>query len=109
MRPTVRTFLVLHSSSANPTRLSSMEGVVRDSGLHPELVHRLIALGVLGQDVTSTVSSFPDDAAARLLRIMRLRRDLGVNVAGALLALDLLERIDILEARLAGLERPADG
>jgi hypothetical protein len=36
---------------------------------------------------------------------MRLRRDLGVNLAGALLACDLLARIDELEARLRRYER----
>ena len=40
-----------------------------------------------------------------LARAMRLRRDLGVNLAGALLACDLLERIDELEARLRLYER----
>ena len=39
-------------------------------------------------------------AAARLARALRLRRDLGLNYAGALLACDLLERIDELERRL---------
>ena len=42
-------------------------------------------------------------------RVRRLQRDLGVNLEGAALALDLLERIDRLEARLrrAGLDAPA--
>ena len=31
---------------------------------------------------------------------MRLRRDLGLNYAGALLAGELLDRIDLLEQRL---------
>ncbi len=41
-------------------------------------------------------------------RVHRLQRDLGVNLEGAALALDLLERIDRLEARLrrAGLGAP---
>ena len=39
-------------------------------------------------------------------RVRRLQRDLGVNLEGAALALDLLERIERLEARLrrAGVE-----
>jgi hypothetical protein len=39
------------------------------------------------------------DAAARLARIVRLRNDLGLNYAGAILACDLLARIELLEAR----------
>jgi hypothetical protein len=37
------------------------------------------------------------DAAAHLARIVRLRRDLGLNYAGAILAYELLERIERLE------------
>jgi chaperone modulatory protein CbpM len=36
---------------------------------------------------------------------LHLQRDLGVNLAGAALALDLLERIDELDARLRALSR----
>lgn len=41
-------------------------------------------------------------------RVRRLQRDLGVNLEGAALALDLLERIERLEAllRRAGVEAP---
>ncbi len=41
-------------------------------------------------------------------RVRRLQRDLGVNLEGAALALQLLERIDRLEAQLrrAGLQAP---
>jgi hypothetical protein len=37
---------------------------------------------------------------ARIERLLRLRRDLGVNYSAAALVLDLLERIDLLEERL---------
>ena len=63
----------------------------RRSGLHPDLVRRLIAL--------DAVDPLDWDAAARLARVMRLRHDLGLNVAGAALVCDLLERIEELEAR----------
>jgi chaperone modulatory protein CbpM len=69
------------------------EVIAREAGLHPDLVRRLISLGA--------VEPFDDDAAARLARITRLRRDLGLNWAGAILACDLLARIDELEARLS--------
>jgi len=35
-------------------------------------------------------------------RIMRLRRDLGINYAGIGVVLDLLARIETLEAQLSG-------
>ncbi len=76
----------------------AVDALAAQTGLHPELVARLIALGAL--DTGASPGAYPADAAARLARLMRLRRDLGVNVAGALLALDLLARIDELESRL---------
>jgi hypothetical protein len=64
--------------------------LARRAGLHPELVRRLVSLGAVD----------PGDwnAAARLARITRLRRDLGLNYAGAILVSDLLQRIEDLEA-----------
>lgn len=71
--------------------LADVRILARRSGLHPDLVRRLIAL--------DAVDPLDWDAAARLARLMRLRRDLGLNVAGAALVCDLLERIEELEAR----------
>lgn len=43
---------------------------------------------------------FPSSSLRRTRVTLHLQRDLGVNLAGAALALDLLERIDELKARL---------
>ena len=43
---------------------------------------------------------FPANSVKRARVAMRLQRDLGVNLAGVALALDLLEHIDRLDARL---------
>jgi chaperone modulatory protein CbpM len=43
---------------------------------------------------------FPASSLRRTRITLHLQRDLGVNLAGAALALDLLERIDELDARL---------
>jgi hypothetical protein len=71
--------------------------LAREAGVHPELVQRLVALGLL--------EPYPRDAAARVARAARLRRDLGVNYAGAVLACELLARIDDLERRLRRYEQ----
>jgi hypothetical protein len=76
-----------------PRRRSSVDQLARDAGLHPDVVRRLIALGLIAPP-------FPDDAAAQLARAVRLRRDLGLNFAGAVLACELLARIDELQERL---------
>jgi hypothetical protein len=72
-----------------------------EAGLAPELVRRFVMLGLLDTPNTSgTATRVSRGAPARLARAARLRRVLGVNCAGAVLACDLLERIDALEARL---------
>jgi hypothetical protein len=71
-----------------------LEVLAREAGLHPDLVDRFIRLGLLDP------APFPRDAAAQLARAGRLRRDLGLNYAGAVFACELLARIDELESRL---------
>lgn len=51
---------------------------------------------------------FPRDAPARLARAARLRRDLGLSYAGAVLACELLARIEALESRLRQYEHDDD-
>jgi chaperone modulatory protein CbpM len=70
--------------------------LARQAGVHPDLVRRFVALGLL--------EPYPRDAAARIARAARLRRDLGLNWAGAVLASELLARIDELEQRLSRYE-----
>ncbi|MDX6609441.1 MAG: chaperone modulatory protein CbpM [Solirubrobacterales bacterium] len=71
--------------------LADAGALARKTGLHPDLVRRLIRSGA--------VDPFAWDAAPRLARLVRLRHDLGLNYAGAVLACELLARIDDLEAR----------
>ncbi|MEN3282510.1 MAG: chaperone modulatory protein CbpM [Solirubrobacteraceae bacterium] len=79
----------LVTSSTQPIEVRVL---AREAGVHPDLVRRLVALGLL--------EPYPRDAAARVARAARLRRDLGLNWAGAVLACELLARIDELERRL---------
>jgi hypothetical protein len=86
-----------------------VEVLAQEAGLHPGLVERLVRLGaVQPSGGTPNAPTFPRDAGARLARIARLRRDLGLNYAGALLACELLARIDALEARLRRYESTDD-
>jgi hypothetical protein len=80
------------------TRPLEVEALAREAGLHPDLVQRFVRLGL--------VEPGDIDAPARLARAARLRRDLGLSYAGAILACDLLARIDELEERLRRYERP---
>jgi chaperone modulatory protein CbpM len=100
-----RRVLAIRRTAPDGAPLVALEVIAREAGLHPELVQRLIALGALEpRGGTSRAPLFPRDAAARLAQIARLRRDLGVNYAGAMLACDLLARIEALEDRLGRVE-----
>jgi hypothetical protein len=79
----------------------SAEAFATATGLHPQLVARLIGLGLL--DAYSGPSGavlLPPAQVARAARIMRLRHGLGLNYTAVALVLDLLDRIDELEAAL---------
>lgn len=94
--------LAIRRAPPADTQLVTLETLAREAGLHPHLVSRLISLGALdSRGGTSTAPLYPRDAAARLARVVRLRRDLGLNYAGALLAADLIARLETLEVRLA--------
>ena len=82
--------------------LTSDEVAVR-CGLHPELIQRLMTLGLIDPEEGYT-DRFRPEVTLRIQRILRLRRDLGVNYNAVALILDLLERIDTLEARLRHFE-----
>jgi hypothetical protein len=75
------------------TQPVEIEALAREAGLHPDIVRRFVRLGLLDPPPV------PRDAAARLARARRLRRDLGLNYAGAVLACQLLARIEELESR----------
>jgi hypothetical protein len=81
--------------------LVGVEALAREAGLHPELVRRLTGLGLIeASGGTRAMPLFRRQDAAVLARAARLRRDLGLNYAGAVLACELLARIDELERRL---------
>lgn len=105
MTPSTGRALVLRASADGA--VIGVEVLASRAGVHPELVRRLVRSGLL-EPVAGTPSAplFRRDSAARLARALRLRRDLGLNYAGALLACDLLARIDELEGRVARYETP---
>jgi DNA-binding transcriptional MerR regulator len=68
-------------------------------GLHPDVVRRLVALGLLAcqQDARGDLW-FEPSALVTVARVQRLRTGLGLNYAAIGLVLDLLDRIEELES-----------
>lgn len=68
-------------------------------GLHPDMVRRLVALGLVAcqQDARGDLW-FEPSALVTVARIQRLRTGLGLNYAAIGLVLDLLDRIEELES-----------
>jgi len=72
------------------------------AGLHPDLVGRLVALGLVRVSTgPAGAPGFPVRELATVARIRRLHDDLTLNYAAVGVVLDLLDRIDELEDRLA--------
>lgn len=79
----------------------SLAELCRSCEVQAEFVEALVEEGILEPVGTRRRHWCFHAASLRRTRITRhLQRDLGVNLAGAALALDLLDRIEELEARL---------
>ncbi|HKA68463.1 MAG TPA: chaperone modulator CbpM [Actinomycetes bacterium] len=81
-----------------PIRLD-LDSFARAAGLHPQLVRRLVALGLLEpvRDGSGQLW-FTREELARVARIQRLRAAFSLNYAAVGLVVELLDRIAELEA-----------
>jgi chaperone modulatory protein CbpM len=86
---------------ALPPRRLHLDVVARRSGLHPELLRRLVTLSVLDarRDAGGELW-FDPEVLVTIARMQRLRAGLGINYAGVAVVLDLLDRIHQLETEL---------
>jgi hypothetical protein len=78
----------------------------RAAGLHPDLVRRFLALGLLESTVDASGQLwFAPEQILAVARLQRLRAGLTVNYAALGLVVDLLDRIAELEAALRNRSR----
>ncbi len=76
--------------------------------LHPDLVRRLIALGLLEAERDPAGAPWlPPTELATVARIQRLRAGFSINYAAVGLVLDLLDRIEELQTELRRAGQPA--
>jgi hypothetical protein len=88
---------VTHFALARPYRLS-LDSYAQVTGVHPELVRRLVALGLL--DVTRDAQGqwwFHPSQVKEMGRIQRLRMSLNLSYCAVGLVVELLDRISELE------------
>ena len=99
------TIVRLHIHSPTHEALYDLETLARLAGVHPTLVCRYIRLGLLdpavGEGRGEDEWRFDDNTLHTLLKIQRLRSELGVNINGVAVVLELLRRIDDLQRELA--------
>ena len=85
----------------------SLEEFAMVTGLHPDLIRRLVALGLIDARRDSAGELwFSRSQLAAVARVQRLRAGLALNYAAIGLVTDLLDRIAALEAALRGAQRP---
>jgi MerR HTH family regulatory protein len=80
----------------------SHEELAAAVGIRQTTLTRLIRGGFI-EPATPGASHFTAASAWRLRRMLRVHIDLGVNLVGAAIVVDLLERLEHLEADLARL------
>ncbi|SDK47500.1 chaperone modulator CbpM [Nonomuraea jiangxiensis] len=83
-----------------------LDSYARATGLHPQAVRRLVALGLLDPGTNAGGEwCFAPSQVAAAARIQRLHEGLTLNYAAIGVVIDLLDRIDELEAALRDLAR----
>ena len=82
----------------------TLEAAAARVGLHPVLVERFVDFGLVEPaERTGTELRLDADCLPRLVAIARLRADLGVNLQGVAVILDLLDRLAALRREVAWL------
>ncbi|HEY0549417.1 MAG TPA: chaperone modulator CbpM [Verrucomicrobiae bacterium] len=101
-RSTEMAVIRLHMVSPSNQAPYTLEELARLGGVSPALVQRYADEGLIEAIAGNVRTSFffDDNALFELRRIQRLRRELGVNIAGVAVIHELQRQIDELKAEL---------
>jgi DNA-binding transcriptional MerR regulator len=90
----------------SPREHLSLEAAAARVGLHPVLVERFVEFGLVEPaERTGVEMRFDAACLPRLVAISRLRADLGVNLHGVAVILDLVDRLTALQQELTWLRQ----
>ena len=100
--PPVNPRVTVTYALSRPARLD-LESFARVTGTHPDLVRRLVTLGILDAETDAAGRLwFVPAQRAQMARVQRLRAGLALNYAAVGLVADLLDRIAALEMAARG-------
>lgn len=100
--------LVRMTSGPPPQTRLGLHDFARACGLHPDLLRRLVDLGLLDPATDAAGDAwFSTGQLAAVARIQRLRAGFGLNYAAIGLVVDLLDRVAELEDALRSTRRQA--
>jgi hypothetical protein len=91
-----------------PRTLLSAHELATIAGINGAMLARLVRLGIV-EPVAPGGTEFPAGCAPRVKRMLRLRLELGVNLPGAAIIVDLLERLARMDAELGRLRAGSEG
>jgi chaperone modulatory protein CbpM len=78
--------------------LVTLEALAASAGLHPALVESIVEFGLIEPaERVGAQLLFDSGCVGRLRTIMRLRHDLGANLPGVAVILDMLDRLAALQ------------
>lgn len=84
----------------------TLEELCHACAVTPEFIQEIIEYGVLNPEESGFEQDhFTTAHLQRVRTVVRLQRDLQVNLAGAALALDLMEQLEKMRAKVELLER----
>ena len=92
----VMQFPVVVLESVRPDVYFTGRQVATAVGISTTRLNRLVGLGLV-ESVGGRPGHFTATAVVRLRRMLRLHDDLGVNLCGAAIIVDLVERLDRVE------------
>jgi MerR family transcriptional regulator, heat shock protein HspR len=75
----------------------TLEDLALHAAMHPAMVERLVEFGLVTPMRQEGANLFDPSAVSRLRTIGRLRRMLGINLAGISVILDLVDKIRALQ------------